>query len=837
MTIKNQVSFTGGEVSPALHGRVDLDRYNSTLALCKNWFVHTQGGISTRAGFRYINSASKDHTKAVRLIPFQFNTEQTYILALGDQTMRVIKDGGLVLENDIAITGATQANPVVVTAAAHGLINGDYVFIKDIVGMTEINNRFFTIVNVTANTFELSGIDGTAFTAYISGGNVARVYETSTPWPSTDLFLLKYTQSADVMTVTHPSHGPYDITRNATAGNHFPWPVTPVAIGSTIAAPTNMAISQNGTASGANNKTYEYVVTVIDSNSSESVASPSVNSGSINALSQTWGNKIEWNKISGATQANPVVITMAAHQFVNGNRVKFNSVGGMTQLNGNTYQITKLTANTFSLQDLNGVDIDGTGFTAYTSGGYCNFASAEFFNVYKLNSDATGVYGYIGQSESNEFTDYNLGPDMSVTPPSNNDPFADGNNPFCLTYHQQRLFYGGAVNAPQSLFGSRSGTFTNFDLSNPVRSDDSIEYTLATQQVNEIRHLVSLDTLFALTSGGCWRIDGDADGIVTPKTINTRNQNRRGCSNVPPIIAGGNVVYIQDRGGRVLDFGYQFQSDKYLAEDLSIMAEHLFYGYTIVDWCYAEEPYSLIWAVRDDGMLLTLAYLREHQVWAWSQHETAGQVESVASIAEGDENVVYAVIKRNINGSDVRFIERLNERRFTDIVDAFCVDSGLTYTGAATTTITNLDHLEGESVCCLADGNVVEGLTVTDGQITLPDASSTVHVGLQYICDIQTLDISIQGNNIPKRKKRVTSIGIKTRDTRGLKAGVTFDTNDLYEVKERTVSMNYGSIPIFTGLQEFEVAGGWSDGGRVCVRQDYPLPATILAITPEFDVE
>ena len=142
---------------------------------------------------------------------------------------------------------------------------------------------------------------------------------------------------------------------------------------------------------------------------------------------------------------------------------------------------------------------------------------------------------------------------------------------------------------------------------------------------------------------------------------------------------------IQEKGSRVRDLRYVCEDDKYMGDDMTVMSRHLFEGHTVVDWCYSQEPYSIIWAVRDDGVLLSFTYLREHNVYAWAQHTTDGTFESVCSISEGNEDVVYVVVKRTINGSDVRYVERLHERYFTDIQDAFCVDSGLTYTGSTGT--------------------------------------------------------------------------------------------------------------------------------------------------------
>lgn len=834
-----QRSFSGGEISPALYGRTDIAKYQSSMSLMRNWYVQVHGGASTRAGFEFIGHGSDFGLSTdvdalpVRLIEFQFNTEQNYILCFGENQMRVIRNGEFVVEGEIAISSVTNENqPLVTTAEPHGLLDGDEVFLSDVTGMTELNERLLVVINASGSTFRLKNVDSTGYGTF-TAGNMAKLYNTASPYAAADLPLLKFTQSADVMTLTHPNYPAYELTRTQGEPNSV-WTIKAIEFGSTLKPPVLETPVTAGTDSGSAPKDYGYVVTAVDNNGSETVASNGVEIN-MNAQGNTWGAKMEWNQIQGATQADPVVITMAGHPYANGDRIKLKGVGGMTELNDNIYQVTKLTDDTFSLQNSDGDNIDGTGFTAYTSGGYANYATSAFFNVYKLNSVATGIYGYIGQSENNEFTDFNLGPDMSVTPPTNNNPFevdGDPNYPFCTSYHQQRLWFGGVMLSPQTIFASKSGDFKNFDLSNPVRSDDSIEVTLATRQVNELRHLVSIGPLIALTSGGVWRIDGDADGVITPKAISTQNQGERGCSHVPPVLVGDTVLFIQALNGKIRDLSYEFESNKYTGDDLTLFAEHLFYGYQIVDWCFSEEPNSLIWCVRSDGKLLSLAYLKEQNVWGWSQHDTDGFFESVASVSEGNEDVVYAVVRREVDGVQRRFVERLRERRFVTAEDSFCVDSGLTYKGAETDTVIGLEHLEGRTLVGLADGEVVENLVVSNGQVTLPYAASTIHVGLPYTCDMQTLEVTVEGQTLRTRKKAIPRVGLLVRDTRGLKIGSGPDR--LYEIKEREASFGYGAIPSYTGERTYQADINWqNEGGLMFIRQDYPLPATILSLIPE----
>ena len=208
-----QSSFGSGELSPLLYGRVEVDRYREGLAVCKNYIPTIQGGMTRRPGTMFV--ARTNGNGVARLIPFEFSATQAYVLEFGDAYARVFKDNALVTLAAKTITGATAANPVVITSNSHGFSNGDKVIISGVLGMTELNNREFTVAGATANTFQLSGVNGSGFTAYTSGGTASEIYEIGTPYLEDDLFQLKYTQSADVLYITHPDYPPRTFSRTS----------------------------------------------------------------------------------------------------------------------------------------------------------------------------------------------------------------------------------------------------------------------------------------------------------------------------------------------------------------------------------------------------------------------------------------------------------------------------------------------------------------------------------------------------------------------------------------------------------------------------------------------
>jgi hypothetical protein len=221
-------NFTGGELSPRLDGRNDLNKYSSGCKTLENMIVYPHGSAARRSGTQFVAEVKNSAAKT-RLIPFEFSTTQTYMLEFGNQYIRFYKDNGQILESDVTISGATQANPVVITATGHSYDNGDEISITGVVGMTELNNKRYLVANKTTNTFEITDVDGTningtGFTAYTSGGVANRVYEISTPYLTAELFDIKFAQSADVMYITHPNHEVEKLSRTG----HTSWTLADV---------------------------------------------------------------------------------------------------------------------------------------------------------------------------------------------------------------------------------------------------------------------------------------------------------------------------------------------------------------------------------------------------------------------------------------------------------------------------------------------------------------------------------------------------------------------------------------------------------------------------------
>jgi hypothetical protein len=349
--------------------------------------------------------------------------------------------------------------------------------------------------------------------------------------------------------------------------------------------------------------------------------------------------------------------------------------------------------------------------------------------------------------------------------------------------------------------------------------------------MNEIRHFIPLRDMLMLTSGAEFKISsGDAAGAVTPTSIRFDIQSYWGSSDVPPIVSGTSILLAQNSGRVVRDLHYQLAEDGYSGNEVSILAEHLFDA-PIRDWAYQQEPFSTVWVCLENGKLLTFTYMREQEIWAWSEHESSGgEFRSVSAIREGEEDNAYFLVRR-----DGRyFVEYQLRRNYgDDIRDAHYVDSGLQYRGDTPIQhVTGLEHLAGKSIVALADGSVVRGVVVgEDGSFDLPFPATHISAGLPYTMRIKTVDPEIRsdvGSTAGESKSVVRAI-FRLRETRGLWAGP--DDSAMVMAKQSAPTMFGEPPPLTTGELSMALPGKHGEACSIIIEQRDPLPATVLALT------
>lgn len=464
-------------------------------------------------------------------------------------------------------------------------------------------------------------------------------------------------------------------------------------------------------------------------------------------------------------------------------------------------------------------------------------SGADRYAVYKDDA-ASGTFGYIGTATNTTFSDKNIAADLSDTPPLGRNPFdTAGNWPSTVTFFEQRLMWGRTRNKINGIWGSQSANFENMDVSRPAKADDAISFALVAQQVNAANQLVPLTDLLVLSSDAVFRVNGGgAQDYITPSNIVTRRQTSRGSSRLNPILIDDVVFSTPAKGSAVRSVGFTFEVDGYKSNNLSIFSPHFFDGFRIVDWAYQQEPLSVIWAVRSDGKLLAFTWQQEQQVWGWTLCETDGDFESVCSVVENGEDRVYFIVRRTVAGVQRRYIERMASPLWQDEAKANFLDSCIRYSGNGLTVLRGLDHLEGKTVEALADGAVVEGLTVFRGAVTLPYPADSVVIGLPYTSLVETLPPlpSSQGSAQGKQQA-LGDVVVRVHKSRGLEIGATRDgllhEDFMYEVKERDNELAYDeTAPLFTGDYNTNVSASWSNGATVIIRQKHGLPMTVTAV-------
>lgn len=414
------------------------------------------------------------------------------------------------------------------------------------------------------------------------------------------------------------------------------------------------------------------------------------------------------------------------------------------------------------------------------------------------------------------------------------------NYPGAIAFFEERLFVASTNDEPQKIWGSASGDFEDFSL-DPDDDSKGIEFNILSDKVDRVRWLLGVDDLIAGTVGGAWRI-GSSSPTGEPMSatnVSHRRQAAIGAKDMDAELVKDKIIFVQRGGLNLLSMDFDYLKSKYLAGDLNYLAEHIAKGSTralsgIVDIDFQQEPIPIIWCVRADGQLLGLVYVPEQEVWGWFRVVTDGVVESVAVIGEDDqENQVWVVVKRVIGGQEKRYVEYFTPHNFwSQIEDCFFVDSGLTYDSTPATTITGLDHLEGESVAILADGAVVPNKTVVSGTITLTTPASKVHVGLPYTSTLKPMKIEIPGGGtVQGKKKRIHELTVRFYETFGTKWG-----RDLTHLD--SVPFGVGTDPVlFTGDVNAPFSGTVDTEANLVIVQDLPLPMTVLAIMPRMDID
>lgn len=782
-----QRAFNGGEVSPSMFARIDDGKYQTGMALCKNFLIEPQGPIVMRPGFKYVNH-TKHAGKKARLIPFNFSILQTMVLELGERYVRFHTQGQTVL------------------------------------------------------------------------GNNGQPYEIETPYIEADLFDIHYVQSADVMTLVHPNYPPKELRRYGATD----WRLVDIKFGSSLSAPTGLSASQTINKDVTNPTDYKrtYAVTALLADGTEE----SVRSSSVTIDCNPYGdgsyNTITWNAVTGA-----------------GLYRVYRDQGGIWAYVGQT-DTTKIIDENISpdasitppiyddaFKQAKGiksitVTAGGSGYRVFDGGlelKRYDLVSKNLYAQYHHGGDTfypqlrveiidpTGSGAQVTpvvrdgaivainvRSGGQGYTS----PKVVITSTTGSGASATasvdsvGDYPGAVSYFEQRRWFGGTYTRPNNLWATRPGTESDMSYSLPSQDDDRIAVRVAAREANRILHIVPLAQLMLMTGAAEWRVSPLNSDAITPESMSVRPQSYVGASNVQPLVIGSSMIYGAGRGGHLRELGYNYEAGGYISGDVCLRAPHLFDNLKIVDLAYSKAPSPIVWAVSSSGKLIAMTYVPEQQVGGFSTVETAGSIESVCVVAEGDEDICYVEVLRTIGGKPVRFVERMSERQYSELKECIFVDCAGTYRGEARTEIAGLSWLEGETVNILADGAVEPPQVVKDGKITLTYPAEVVHVGLPFTADMKTLPVAMalqDGSYGSGHKKNVREVFFRVVNSSGTQAGPSFDK--LAEYPARSTEFAGSAPDPITDEVGFQIQPQWSQGGQVCVRQKYPLPLRIVSMT------
>ncbi|NKB58991.1 MAG: hypothetical protein GKS00_21910 [Alphaproteobacteria bacterium] len=829
-----QPAFNAGEFGPRMIARADFAKYRNASRKFENLIALAQGGAMRRPGTRFVVPVKNESAKT-RLLRFEFNTVQAYIIEAGNNYFRFCRNQGQIIVPDITasitngtfdadITGWTNKSAGGGSIAHDGVNNRLSLTSNGSVAghaEQEVNNAAavdhvlsFRVYGAASDTVKVRvgtttggneiiddqvvgvGFHVTAFTATAANFFVQFLYdekaktvgiddvalldngavELVTPYTTDQLFDVRQAQSADTLYLCHSDHPVYKLLRLG----HASWSLEEVEFQDGPYFEENLQDARTLTAA--------------------------------------------------ATGGAGINVTASTIEGINDNRGFLSTdIGRLVRIG------------------------DGTDV------GYGIIVSVTSATVVKVDVRN----GFPNTTPNHE---WRLGAWSATT-----------GYPAAVNFHEQRLCMANTTTDPDKYWMSQSGDFENFridsDKSGPgveVQDDDALDYRISSDQVNAIQWMRS-GTQFSIgTRGGEWI--GRSDGpILTPTDVDTKQQTTIGSAFVAPVQVDNVVLFLQTGRRQLREFAFNFEADGFRSPDMTILSDHIFKS-RVCEMAYAQAPDSLVACLREDGRLAMLTYKREQDVIGWGRWVIGGTfdggvaiVESVAAIpgnngggqvrdsSERDE--IWLQVKRTINGATKRYIEVLEEAFegpdrndfLTEAAyeaalleaqkNAYYCDSCITYDGVPETVINDLDHLEGETVKILADGAVHADKTVSGGSVTLDAAASVVQIGLGFFHDMEPLkmDFGNPAGSAIAKDKRIREVAFVLHECGALKVGAGRDSIKAESLREVADPMDT-AVPLFTGEFQAEIEGDYETDPRVILRGDDPTPFTVLAVVPDVAV-
>lgn len=877
-----QSAFTGGEISAEVANRVDLDKYQYALLQARNCMVRPYGPIYRRPGMKYIERAKYNNKKAI-LVPFSGADSIDYLLEIGDKYIRIYKNGSyLNVEIVTPFEVADLPNLRFCQSADVMFIASGKYPVKQLARYSDTDWRFndFDITDMyfdesisssieagenytTAGSYTFVAPVSGNYTVFIAGGGGGGSNALTHPVRpnmfykdganggrgGSKSFSVNLTKDTSY-TVVVGAGGPAGANGGSSSAFNNSVPGGGGANGTTSG--TNYGNGGQGGAKGLKNGNHQgqkgkdgWVIITLNENNT---IKPSATTGNITLTSKK-------NLFSQSSIGMQVKLK---HE-VEAHEVTANNNTSDTVYVGESWKVIShgTWTGVFEIQKSE----DGLNWKSYRKySGKDDYNPVESGNltnpmflriVCNITSGTCNVsltalpYTKEGIAKITAFTNEKKVSALVLTSFGNAEPTEnylfsswceEFGYPRTIGFFQDRLCFGGTKKQPYMLWMSRTGDYGNFSVekaSGTVTDDSAVAIGLVSRKQFEILHLVASTDLLILTAGNEWTISGGS--TVTPTNISVRMQTTCGCSNCEPIMADGRIVFVQGRGSTVRDMGYSYETDSYGGNDLTLLAKHIVHGVKILDSAYKQEPDSTLYFVRSDGTLACLAYILDQKVYAWSTIDTVGSIEAVSAIQEGDEDVVYVLVKRTIGGKDVRNIECLHNHNLKNRTpnDYVMLDAAIVIDKAerSTESTFSVPELAGAIVDVLGDGRAFKGLKVADdGTLELPAAVNSVVVGLPYkmVIEVPNVEIKTGDGTMQGRFKQVSSCILRLNNTLGGQVGCTDENMDMLSYNELS-SVN--NIQLYSGDKNITLPiGGFNNEGRIVIVSDEPYPFNLLAI-------
>lgn len=850
-------SFNSGQVSPLMESRVDYAKYASCSRMIENMLVVPQGPVTKRPGTKYIYEVyDSDFISKIRLIPFEYSTDDSYVLALGDESMKFYRNGGRILISDTDANGYKITTPY----TASDLFNIQYAQSDNYMYMVDgshepqklsrTGHASWTIedCNFTTGPFLPENITATTITPE---PNASYVFDITLMSTYDYITLTGYGDLNDIFTVGNE----FVVSGNLYSTNNTTWTVESTSYSDPVFTINTVAHIQ-GTQPGGSIAVEEPVT----SGPIGLIASADIfnagHVGSIWMISQkrddqilkgslsSDGNSVESGSFTGSysfTTSGTWDGTVTLERKATNTNVWVPALSSLTSTNFDNPAETESDGAVYRVKMENLV-----------AGGVCDFT---FTIQDPLNHGIVRI---------TNFTDANEVAADIISPLGNTDPTTQWKEgywsdyrgwPKTVEFHQQRLVFGGSKTFPQTIW---------FGKANPDDYENFTEGTLDTSSFpaalpgqNPIQWLLSQDYLFIGTSGSVGKY-GDQGKAITPTSPNYREQSKSGSADIKAVLAGDALLYVERGGAKVRELIYSLAMDKYQSPDLSILAEDIARS-GIKDVAFQSRPDQMLWCVLNDGNMAVLTYQKDQEVIGWTLHDTDGTFESVCRIpgqVGTSEDEIWVLVKRNtgtgiygdgvygsgVYGSAYFSVEQFQPRHWgSDVNDCWFVDSGLSYTGTATTNFSGLEYLTGKTVSVYADGMIQSDEIVdANGEVTIDRAASNVTIGLPFTAKLETLPLRVDPQDAAMNKK-IREINIDFWETGSCKYGNGSNS----ELTTINFMNDVGADPnaVFQELYSSIVSPKrltWPYGSMkkqtVYIESDDPMPMTIRGIGTNYDI-